>query len=296
MSDFRSILRAMASFTLLTGVSFYSGVAFSADMPLKAPASANCVQAVDGINGKIAGLGGTFANRDVYGTIGSLSLPIACGFGVQFDATAASFDSRFLGGAGGHVFWRDPAKALFGVYGSYTYWDQVGGVRVGHVGPEAELYLGRWTVQGVAGAEFGNNASGLVGGVNQTFNTTTRFFDQVNLAYYLQDDLKGYIGHRYLSGKNALAIGGEYGIQMSRGTMASLFVEGRVGESDFHGVWAGLRFYFGQKDKSLMRRHREDDPTDWNVGIDGTGVNKQQQQSCTPPRTGIYPNCILPPV
>ena len=33
--------------------------------------------------------------------------------------------------------------------------------------------------------------------------------------------------------------------------MASLFAEGRIGEDDYHGVWGGVRFYFGQNDKTL---------------------------------------------
>ena len=81
--------------------------------------------------------------------------------------------------------------------------------------------------------------------------------------------MKVYAGHRYLGGKHALAFGGEYGIPMSQGVMAALFAEGRVGEESFHGVWGGLRFYFGQKDKTLIRRHREDDPINWGGGFDG---------------------------
>ena len=42
--------------------------------------------------------------------------------------------------------------------------------------------------------------------------------------------------------------------------MAALFAEGDAGEGWYHGVWVGLRIYFGQKDKTLIRRHREDDP------------------------------------
>ncbi len=103
-----------------------------------------------------------------------------------------------------------------------------------------------------------------------TYDNKTRFFDQMDVAYYLTDNLEAYIGHRYLGGKHALALGGEYGIQMGK-TMTSLFVEGRAGEGSFHGVWGGVRFYFGQKDKTLIRRHREDDPTDWGAGIDGAG-------------------------
>jgi hypothetical protein len=264
------LLRSVAACAIAAGANFTSGTARSADLPTKAPVSTGCAQAVDGLNGKLAGYGGTFADHRIGGVTGSLTMPLGCDWGAQFDATGASFNDRFLGAAAGHLFWRDPAKALLGVYGSYTYWDQVGGVRIAHVGPEAELYMGRWTLQGVAGVEFGNNASGTVGTLIQTYDIQTRFFDQVNLAYYLTDNFKAYAGHRYLGGKNALALGGEYGVPLGHGIMGSLFAEGRIGEDNYHGVWAGVRFYFGQTDKTLIRRHREDDPTDWNVGIDGS--------------------------
>jgi hypothetical protein len=48
--------------------------------------------------------------------------------------------------------------------------------------------------------------------------------------------------------------------------MAALFAEGRLGEAGTNGVWGGLKFYFGQKDKTLIRRNREDDPDD-NLGL-----------------------------
>jgi hypothetical protein len=289
----RSLLHIVAAFAVIGAMSLISGAAFSADMSTKAPASAGCVQAVDGINGKVAGWGGSFNNKSIYGGSGGLSLPLGCQFGAQIDGTAASFDGRFLGSIGGHLFWRDPAKGLLGLYGSYTFWDQVGGVRANHIGPEGEWYYGRWTLQGVAGVEFGNTASGTIDGLIQTYSVTTRFFDQVNLAYYLLDDFKVYAGHRYLGGKNALALGGEYGIPMSHGVMAALFAEGRIGENDFHGVWGGVRVYFGQHDKTLIRRHREDDPVDWGSDFGSTSnngsttpVSTPAQHSCEP-----WPQC-----
>ena len=42
--------------------------------------------------------------------------------------------------------------------------------------------------------------------------------------------------------------------------MAALFTEGWIGEAGNNGALVGLRMYFGQRDKTLIRRHREDDP------------------------------------
>src|SRR5665213_3832287 len=274
MGRLKYALRSCVAYAVLLGIGSIPGVTYGADvLPVKAPQQAGCAQAVDGINGKVSTLGGSFANNGVYGGMGSLGLPLGCELGAQIDGTAASFDKRFLGSIAGHIFWRDPAKALVGLYGSYTYWNSnVGGVNSNHIGPEGEVYMGRWTLQGLGGVEFGNSVSGSVGPIIQTYDIKTRFFDEVNLAYYLEDNFKVYAGHRYLAGRNALAIGGEYGIPMSHGVMASLFLEGRVGEDSFNGVWGGLRFYFGQKDKTLIRRQREDDPIVWDdFGITNHG-------------------------
>jgi hypothetical protein len=42
--------------------------------------------------------------------------------------------------------------------------------------------------------------------------------------------------------------------------MAALFASGSVSEDGDGAVLGGLRFYFGQHDKTLIRRHREDEP------------------------------------
>lgn len=257
-------------------------------MATKAPPApaAGCVQAVDGVNGKIGALGGVFGNfgnKTLGEAEGALAVPLGCEFGAQVDLNGGSFDGRFLGTAAGHLFWRDPSRGLLGAYGDYTKWNELSGVRVGHVGPEAEGYFGRWTVQGVAGAEFGNSTSGTVGSVIDTFDIRTRFFDEVNLAYYATDDLELYVGHRYLGGRNAAAFGGEWGVPLGRGVMGALFAEATAGEKSDHGVWAGVRLYIGQKDKTLIRRHREDDPTNWNNGPSSVGNSGSQTGAPTGP-------------
>lgn len=273
-------------------------------MAVKAPppAATGCVQAVDGVNGKIGGLGGAFGNfgdKELAQAEASLAAPLGCGLGAQLDLSGGSFDGRFIGTVAGHLFGRDPSRGLLGVYGDYTRWNQFGGVRVGHVGPEAEGYFGHWTVQGVAGAEFGNTASGVVGSVLNTFNIRTRFFDEINLAYYPADDLEVYVGHRYLGGLNAAAFGTELGVPLGHGMMAGLFAEATAGEHADHGIWGGVRVYLGQKDKTLIRRHREDDPAVWNNGPPSSANNGSQTTaasatSCSAPDLLIDGICQLP--
>ena len=44
------------------------------------------------------------------------------------------------------------------------------------------------------------------------------------------------------------------------GLPVSLTVDGELGEDGYTSIQAGLSLYFGGEDKSLIRRHREDDP------------------------------------
>ena len=228
-----------------------------------APFSTGYAPAVDGVNWKFGGLGGSLADRPIYGAQGAVTVPLTGQLGFQLDGAAGRFDDRFFGIGGAHLFWRNPAQGLIGVYASHTHWDQFGGLHVTQVAGEAEGYFGQFTIQGIAGVETGNSASGIVGNLVETYDVGTRFFDKINLAYYLNDDLKVFVGHRYQGGKNALALGGEWAFRLNGPTMGALFVEGRIGENDFHGIWGGLRFYYGQKDKSLIQRHRQDDPIWW---------------------------------
>ncbi|MGC1778405.1 MAG: hypothetical protein WBB34_10695 [Xanthobacteraceae bacterium] len=89
--------------------------------------------------------------------------------------------------------------------------------------------------------------------------------------------------------KHRLPLGG--------GMMAGLFAEGYVGAHSDNGVWGGARFYFGRKDKTLIRRHREDDPPIWNNGSDAIdnsgGQSAPSGPLCLPPRRIIGGVCRL---
>ncbi|TMJ34006.1 MAG: hypothetical protein E6G96_03160 [Alphaproteobacteria bacterium] len=225
------------------------------------------------------GLGGTLNQKGLAGSQGAIAVPLGGQWGFQLDGAGGALQNRAFESGTGHLFWRNPFRGLVGAYVSHTNWDQLGGVHATQMALEAEAYFGRWTVRGIAGAEFGNSASrvstttvvippavGVPGVIAtnslvQTIDVKTRFMDQINLQYYPTDNWETHVGHRYLGGKNALALGSEIGLPLGHGIMGSAFVEGRIGSRSLEGVWGGLRFYFGQKNKSLIRRHREDDPT-----------------------------------
>ena len=305
MTAYRTIALALAA-------SIPAAAALAADLPSRKmePAVQSQLPAVDGVNAKLEAFGGLsqrlsqdpmapFFTRNQWrpaaGVLGSVTFPMGHSFGLQIDGMAATSGNAFNGALGAHAFWRDPAKGLVGVYGSGSYIGRSGGLVVGRIGPEAEIYLGRVTIQGVAGVEFGSNKGATWGfplfTPGATFLTLnqnaikTRFFDVATIAFYPVDDLRLSIGQRYIFGKLAATAGAEY--LVTRGaTAVSVFAEGRLGQRGSSAALAGLKVYFGQKDKSLIRRHREDDPINYQIegATSGNGVGN-------PACGGYVPTC-----
>ncbi|MEM1421851.1 MAG: hypothetical protein AAF661_10120 [Pseudomonadota bacterium] len=202
--------------------------------------------AVSTVNGKLAAGGGAISG-DTSGFVeGSLSIPVGHSYGVQIDGLGGVSDDDGFFGAGAHVFWRDPDTGLIGLFGSVTnadfgedYTHFVGAV-------EGEYYAGRVSVEGFAGFEGGDDVeSGFIG--------------IGDLAYYPEDDLRLSIGARYIQEDFMGAAGAEYQInEIAPGV--SLFAEGRAGDDDNWQAVGGIRIHLGADDKTLIRRHREDDP------------------------------------
>jgi hypothetical protein len=302
----RARLLSSTALSGIVGVVLSSGVAGAADLPLALPMVTKAppveyLPAVDGLNFKADAFGGSVTNRSVYGGGGAVSIPLGAQFGLQLDAALASYDNRFFGSGAAHAFWRDPARGLAGVYTSHAYWDEIGGVHIDRYGAEGALYLGRWTLEGIAGVEDGSNKSQVVGTIIQSITLKTRFFDQASVSYYLTDNLRVSLGHAYTDGRSMATLGGEWGFRVSPTTMGALFVEARAGEGDMHGVWGGLRFYFGNGDKTLIRRNREDDPpSDQSLNLFALGGATGQQgvPSAPPPvctgETHLVGNTCVP--
>lgn len=242
------------SSTFLASAVMLSKATFAADLYIEGtPVEPTVLPAVSGINGKVAVQGGGF-DEEGFGLItGSLSLPLGDPFGVQIDGMVGVRDGDFVGGGGGHLFWRNPATGLLGVYGAYTHREDIDG-SVARLGVEGEYYWDNWTAKALVGVEFVDTDNPLLAADDESF------FALSDISYYANENLQLSVGHRYISERNALALGIEYQLEQSMfASGVSLFAEARIGENDYQAAWGGVRFYFGE-DKSLMRRHREDDP------------------------------------
>ncbi|MFK8034228.1 MAG: hypothetical protein AB8B94_08795 [Hyphomicrobiales bacterium] len=261
----------MSSTALVSGL-LLSTYVVAADVYVDgSPSVPTVLPAVSGINGKIAIEGGALDAEGFAALSGSITLPVGYRYGLQLDAMVGVVEDDFIGGVGGHLFWRDPSLGLLGIYGSYSGNEHVDG-DISRIGVEGEYYWNQFTFKTVLGAEFID--------INLPAYDETNFFAFTDLSYYAMDNLELSIGHRYTGESNALALGVEYQLdQQVFSSGVSLYAEGRIGEDSYQGAWAGVRMYLGDN-KSLIRRHREDDPTEW--GEDNIFGITNGAENCVP--------------
>jgi hypothetical protein len=239
-----------------------------------APLAAN-LPAVSGVNGKISGFGGweeydSGPDGGLVGVDGSLSIPLGQMFGFQLDGMVSSLDGDFIGGAAGHLFWRDPTVGLLGLYGDWVTRDG-SGVDTWRLGVEGEYYSGPISLEAIVGYE-GADVPAIV------LLDDENIFAYADAAFYATPDLRFSAGYRHLNDLDMAALGAEWQLPTDFIGGTSLFAEGRIGEDDYASVWAGLRVYLGAGNKTLIRRHREDDPggklTNNNFDFDGCAVRR----------------------
>jgi hypothetical protein len=208
--------------------------------------------AVSAPNAKISVSGGeTDGSATILGD-GSYAWPVGDNYGAQIDTIGGRISDDILWGVGGHFFWRDPEKGLLGVNLAHA---QIEDINLTRVGSEGELYLGSVTAILDAGYQFGANLKkGFSGGLD--------------LRWYPTDNFYVSAGGAVTAGDTTVGMGMEYMPVFSSLPGLSFFADGAVGENDFDQVLVGLRYYFGpKKKKSLIRRHREDDPKNIFTGI-----------------------------
>ncbi len=254
------------------------------------PTFAQTKPAVDGVNGKIEVYGGAGQNNSVNissfpglaptadsktvwngigGAAGTITVPIGHSFGAQLDLGSGAFGNNPFGAAGGHLFWRDPDKGLVGAYGDGLLLGGKVGNGVWTAAGEFEAYLGKFTgsaiigVQGVNYTTAGLNPFEVYAyGGRSAFTVPNYFTDIIEAKFYPIDDLAISVGHIYSFGRNAVTGEVEYLLPQFRGgnIAPSAFVSAAYGWNNSSNVMAGIRVYFGNHDKTLIRRQREDDP------------------------------------
>jgi hypothetical protein len=127
------------------------------------------------------------------------------------------------------------------------------------IGVEGEVYLDRVSLEAWAG----------VGGLNYDdplLADLTGVFIFADAGYYVTDDIRVTAGVSHLLGENSLHLGAEY-LMRDFSVPVSLTADLRVTHTGAYSIMGGIKGYFGGNDsgKSLIGRHREDDP--WNRAL-----------------------------
>ncbi|MBG1233060.1 DUF4215 domain-containing protein [Aestuariivirga litoralis] len=165
--------------------------------------------------------------------------------------------NKFLGGAGAHLFLRDPSTYLLGAYGSAHTWD---GINVYRAAVEAELYMGDVTLTGLGGLESYDYPT-MSGGMIVLNQDNSHFFGQVDLNFYATDNLMLSAGFHYLDQVPLAALAAEYKIEDSN---VSLFANALIGDSQINQANVGIRIYTGTAImNSLRKTHRTRDPQNY---------------------------------
>jgi len=232
----------------VSGALALGAVLFAATSPV---AVAQQLPAVSAVNGKIefdAGMLSLPSPAFMGRAAGTLTVPVGDRFGLQVDASIASAPG-LTSSAALHVFTRDPASYLIGGTLGVI---RTPGATVFAAGPEAELYFDQWTIEAWAGLSYARPTAGP---------DRVAPLVMANLGYYLSDNARLTVGVSSLDGYTAVQLGGEY-LLYDFDLPISVTAETRIGQD---GAWRGLiglRGYLGPEDKTLIRRHREDDPAD----------------------------------
>ena len=184
---------------------------------------------------------------------GTLTLPLGDRFGLQVDLTGASAPG-FTTSAALHVFTRDPASYLIGGTLGIV---RTPGATVFAAGPEGELYLDRWTLEAWAGLAIVHPASGPA---------RSGAFAMAEAGYYATKNWRLSLGVSSLDGYNSVQFGTEYLFDGFDLPLAAT-TEMRVGQDGAILGTIGLKAYIGAPSKSLIRRHREDDPSDRSTSL-----------------------------
>ena len=88
-------------------------------------------------------------------------------------------------------------------------------------------------------------------------NVYTKFVDEIDVSYYVDDNTKVSLGHRFTARGNVINAGFEKQFGDMAGSALSVFAEAEAGEDDFYQVFAGIKASFGSGGaKTMIGRDR----------------------------------------
>lgn len=198
--------------------------------------------AVSGLNGKVSLEGGNFDGNSGQAIQAAFAAPIGNSFGLQLDTAFGNVNSKGFSGFGAHGFWRDPAKGLIGITAAALRYDNLD---VRRYGAEAEGYFGPFTLRARAGYQNSDWKDGSYYSLGARWYAT----QNVMLSVSGERAVDRNIGH----------ISAEWQVATPSLPGLALFFDAAKGNHDYDMATVGVRYYFGGN-KSLIQRHRQDDP------------------------------------
>jgi hypothetical protein len=218
--------------------------------------AAPSLPAESGVNYTLTPIGGYLnpgsgaGSRGLAGVGGTVALPVGHSFGLLSGFDGGSWGGSGFYSGGSMLYWRDPNVGLVGLSGAGGHVNAFGDANFGSSALSAEGYWGRFTPF-ASGGVFGTNLTKTVGMVSG------------GLGYYPVDNLQLSVGGFDVGGLAGASAGIEYLLpQPIANVPTSIFANGFAGNHGASGAVAGLHFMIGPvpKDKTLIRRRREDDP------------------------------------
>ena len=202
-------------------------------------------KAVSTTNLKTEGLYGNLDSETAKMFGVSITAPISRICGIQVDVLSGEIDPDDVHGIGFHGFLRNssffgPTSGLFGLTASNI---EVARTEARRIGIESESYVGQRTIAYYVGHQSGDVDDSWYGGFKA--------------QWYLSDDLMLSASVATSDGFQRYTTGVEYQTPLNG---LACFANLATGEDDYDQTLVGLRFYFGGEEKTLIERHREDNP------------------------------------
>lgn len=227
--------------------------------------------AVSSVNGKMAFSYGDMDSNRGKSLTGSINVPLAKNIGLQADGLYTHVSKRDFYGTGIQLFWRDSDKGLIGAGVAGIHNSDMDSYTGGFMG---ECYMGAFTLGLNAGFAKIDYAIGPVPFIE---TDETDPYVGASIGYYPIDNLMLEVSYSYSFDNHLYQCLIEYQTPVKG---FSIFVDLATGDQDYDQSLLGIRYYFG-KEKSLIRRHREDDPQNIvtnvinNIGTYGAEYNNK---------------------